>query len=196
MKSFIVLTILFLLAGCSLAPPIATPPPTVPTVPFVSPLDRPTERVSKKPFGIFIEPATSPVQPERFRGYHTGVDFEVFEEERDVDVTVRAFCDGELITKRAVSGYGGVAIQSCVIDDQPVTVLYGHLKLSSITKNVGDEFTAGETLGGLGDAYSPETDGERKHLHFAIHKGGAVELRGYVSSQSALDDWLDPQLYL
>ncbi|MGE5392302.1 MAG: hypothetical protein ACM3NH_00970 [Candidatus Saccharibacteria bacterium] len=33
------------------------------------------ERVTKKPFGIFVSPGHSPVDPERFRGYHTGTDF-------------------------------------------------------------------------------------------------------------------------
>ena len=33
-------------------------------------------RITKKPFGIFITTQNSPVQPERFSGYHTGVDVE------------------------------------------------------------------------------------------------------------------------
>lgn len=45
------------------------------------PLMGPEERITKKPFGVFVTPQNSPVNPERFRGYHTGTDFEVFENE-------------------------------------------------------------------------------------------------------------------
>src|SRR3989338_10346295 len=48
---------------------------------FGPPLDNSSERVTKKPFGKYITPADSPVQPERFSGYHTGADFEVFSNE-------------------------------------------------------------------------------------------------------------------
>jgi hypothetical protein len=50
---------------------------------FVPPVPGFPEEITKKPFGIFINPETSPVQPERFRGYHTGVDVEVV----DVDAS-------------------------------------------------------------------------------------------------------------
>jgi hypothetical protein len=32
--------------------------------------------LQKKPFGIYITPENSPVQPENFTGYHTGIDVE------------------------------------------------------------------------------------------------------------------------
>ncbi|MCX6761228.1 MAG: M23 family metallopeptidase [Candidatus Moranbacteria bacterium] len=160
-----------------------------------APLDRAKERVTKKYFGIFITPASSPVQPERFRGYHTGTDFEIFPEELNTVVPVQAICDGKLILKKSASGYGGVAVQSCNLDNQPVTVVYGHLKLTSIAKSIGDNLSAGDTLGQLGAAYSPETDGERKHLHLSIHKGSAINILGYVQNKSALSDWVDPCQY-
>jgi murein DD-endopeptidase MepM/ murein hydrolase activator NlpD len=163
---------------------------------FMSPLDRPAERITKKPFGIYITPATSPVQPERFTGYHTGTDFETFPGEADIAVTVKAFCAGSAVYKQWVSGYGGVFIQQCTVDSQTVTVLYGHLKLSSITAKVGDSLKAGDTIGELGQANSHDTDGERKHLHFGIHKGSIINVKGYVSKQSDLSNWLDPQKYL
>src|SRR5947209_4518700 len=43
-------------------------------------------RVTKKPFGIYVNPANSPVQPERFSGYHTGADAEYGEVSADVPV--------------------------------------------------------------------------------------------------------------
>ncbi|MCL5774898.1 MAG: hypothetical protein M1333_01655, partial [Patescibacteria group bacterium] len=54
------------------------------------PLDKALERVTKKPFGIKISPQNSPVSPERFSGFHTGVDFETFPDEQDTGVSVYA----------------------------------------------------------------------------------------------------------
>jgi hypothetical protein len=54
------------------------------------------ERDSIRPFGIYITKQNSPVQPERFTGYHAGTDFETFPEEKDTDVVINAICDGKL----------------------------------------------------------------------------------------------------
>ncbi|NTW89440.1 MAG: M23 family metallopeptidase [Candidatus Moranbacteria bacterium] len=159
---------------------------------FVPPFALANERVTKKPFGIFITKAASPVQPERFSGYHTGTDFEVFPDETDTDVGVSAICDGTLLMKRSASGYGGVAVQSCAYDGRPITVVYGHLRLSSIRVKVGEPIAAGDFLGNLGAGYSLETDGERKHLHLGIHRGDIVDIRGYVTTVRQMSDWMDP----
>jgi murein DD-endopeptidase MepM/ murein hydrolase activator NlpD len=159
---------------------------------FQPPLDRAAERVTKKPFGIYITPKTSPVQPEKFQGFHTGTDFEVFPEELNIDVPVRAICTGKIAVKRIASGYGGVLVQTCTLNNQPITTIYGHLRLASITKKAGDSLNAGDEIGFLGKAYSPETDGERKHLHLGIHKGSSISILGYISSQSQLSRWIHP----
>src|SRR5438105_13240780 len=39
------------------------------------PLENAQTRVTKKFFGTKVSPGNSPVTPERFSGYHTGVDF-------------------------------------------------------------------------------------------------------------------------
>lgn len=163
---------------------------------FLPPLGMAAERVTKKKFGDFITPQNSPVQPEKFRGYHTGTDFEIFPEETDAEVPVKAVCDGKLALKKTASGYGGVAVQNCVLDGTPFTVIYGHLKISSITANAGENVGAGDTLGILGKGYSAETDGERKHLHLGFHRGTAVNILGYVQNQSELSSWRDPCLYV
>ncbi|MCC7356832.1 MAG: M23 family metallopeptidase [Candidatus Doudnabacteria bacterium] len=170
---------------------LETPPVVASTVGM--PLDRSLERVTKKPFAIYITKQNSPVSPERFVGYHVGTDFEAFPEEADTDVQVKAICDGKLLQKRTASGYGGLAVQACTINNQAVTVVYGHLKLSSIGAAVGTEYKKGETIGILGKGYSTETDNERKHLHLGIHKGSAINIAGYVQSQSQLSNWLDFQ---
>jgi hypothetical protein len=52
--------------------------------------------VTKKPFGIRVSPSDSPVQPERFVGYHSGVDFEIKAGEEDQSLPVTAICAGEV----------------------------------------------------------------------------------------------------
>lgn len=160
------------------------------------PLDNALVRVTKKPFGIKIRPDDSPVSPEKFSGYHTGVDFEITEKEKDEELKVYAICDGTVKLKKWASGYGGVLVSTCEIDEKPVTVIYGHLSLLSISAKVGDRLVAGNQLGILGKGYSQETDGERKHLHLAIHRGTALVLLGYVQGAGELKNWLDPLLYL
>ncbi|MBI2552772.1 M23 family metallopeptidase [Candidatus Uhrbacteria bacterium] len=187
-------------------------------VSFSAPIDRAAARVTKKPFGLKVAPENSPVQPERFSGYHTAVDFEVSDEEKDRDVEVRAFCGGTIREKRTADGYGGVVVQECVLGDQAVTVVYGHLKIDpspppSPTRGegekkgespfqegekegVGEYVAPGDIIGVLGAGGTSETDGERKHLHFGIHKGTRLDLRGYVKSKTELDQWLNPWQYI
>lgn len=160
---------------------------------FSKPLDYFSERITKKPFGIYITPDNSPVEPEIFTGYHTGTDLEILPGEENKEITVKAICTGKLINKRQVSGYGGLAIQECLLDNQPITIIYGHLSLDSINHQINDLLASGEVLGLLGKGYSEETDNERKHLHLGIHKGTGAEIRGYTSNQKELNNWLDPE---
>lgn len=158
---------------------------------FGFPIDQAMARITKKPFGIYITPATSPVQPEKFTGYHTGTDFETFTSEANSTVTIKAITSGKIIYKQWASGYGGVLVQSAQVANQPVTILYGHLALSSIALKVGDSLGLGETIGDLGQGYSHDTDGERKHLHLGVHQGSQVVLLGYVPVASDLSQWID-----
>ncbi|MBU0613216.1 M23 family metallopeptidase [Patescibacteria group bacterium] len=156
------------------------------------PIDRPSDRITKKPFGIKITPQNSPIQPERFFGYHTGSDYEIFEDELEKDLEVRAICAGKLRQKTTATGYGGVIIHDCELENQIVTVVYGHLKLTSVNIEVGSTVGIGDVIGLLGDNESEETDGERKHLHLSIHRGKEVNIKGYVQNESELDSWIDP----
>lgn len=160
------------------------------------PVSRAKERVTKKPFGLFVTPQNSPIQPEKFRGYHTGVDFETFSEEVDAEVAVKAICSGELKVKRFANGYGGILVQFCELNKNPVTAIYGHLKLSSVTRNIGENIEAGEVLGILGKGFSAEADGERKHLHLGIHRGNEINILGYAQNRDKLADWMDVCLYI
>ncbi len=162
---------------------------------LTEPLSDALARVTKKDFGLKVSPADSPVQPERFSGYHTALDFETTPEEQAADVPVKATCDGVLALKESATGYGGVAVQRCRIAEEDVTVIYGHLRLSSVAAT-GKMLKAGETFAVLGRGFSRETDGERKHLHFGVHRGRAIDIRGYVQNREALKDWVDPATLL
>jgi len=156
---------------------------------FVQPLDRANERVTKKKFGTYITPQNSPVQPERFSGYHTGVDIE-YGDGND-EVVVMSIADGLVVRSGWVSGYGGALAIKYNIEDKDYIVIYGHLNPDTLTKN-GAYIKMGETIGVLGQGYSQETDNERRHLHFAIYTGKDINVRGYVQSQEELKKWLDP----
>src|SRR4051812_39576346 len=107
-------------AGCSIAPVQQSPtlttstPPTAaspsptspssttpaPTNGLYLPISNGADRVTKKYFGTYVTPANSPVQPEKFKGYHTGIDFETTPEEQNVEVPILAACDGKLLLKK------------------------------------------------------------------------------------------------
>jgi murein DD-endopeptidase MepM/ murein hydrolase activator NlpD len=147
------------------------------------------ERITKKPLGIYITPETSPVQPDRFTGYHTGVDVEFVDE--TAEVPVRAVTDGTVALSRTASGYGGVIIIQHRIFGRPYSVLYGHLDPASLVSK-SSIVSAGQIVGVLGEGETFETDGARKHLHFSVKEGTSTDIRGYVASQSELAAWTNP----
>lgn len=156
---------------------------------LVEPIEDFYNRITKKEFGQYITKQNSPVQPERFSGYHTGVDIEYVDTEYDVPVV--SIADGTVVLSRWVSGYGGVTIIKHEIKGIFYYVIYGHLDPDSIL-NVNKKIKQGERIGILGEDKSNETDGERKHLHFAIYKGNKINLLGYVQNQGELKNWIDP----
>ena len=166
------------------------------SIDFQPPLSEISKREIKKTFGIYITPENSPIQPERFKGYHTGVDFEIFPQELNKDVPVYAICSGELKLKQFSSGYGGLVVQMCQLNEKPITVVYGHLRLSSLINKIGDNLDIGDNIGLLGDDKSSETDYERKHLHISIYNDSEINIQGYVNSQEELLNWIDPCLYV
>ena len=145
------------------------------------------ERITKKSFGDFISPKNSPIQPERFAGFHTGVDIEYDDVEGDVWVV--AACDGEIVLRRWVSGYGGTIGLKCQINSIDYYLIYGHLSTNSINQKT--KVTKGEKLAILGKGFSQGTDYERKHLHFGISQN-SLDIRGYVQNENELGKWIDP----
>lgn len=147
------------------------------------------DRITKKPFGVYITPQNSPVQPEKFTGYHTGTDIEY--QDVSSDVPVFALNDGTITYSNYVSGYGGVLIIKVDINGSPHSVLYGHLQPSSLPA-VGTTFKKGDQMAVLGTGYSNETNGERRHLHFSVLSNDRIDLKGYVKNKADLSGWIDP----
>jgi hypothetical protein len=160
---------------------------------FVAPLDRFDERINKKPFGLYVTPTDSPVQPERFTGYHTAVDLEIFSDELDKDMRVKTICGGTLRSVQSATGYGGVIVQECLLENESISVVYGHVDIDTVSGRVGEYLTPGTDLVLLASNNSIKSGGERKHLHLGIYKGRNVNLRGYVDGIQDLDLWIDPQ---
>lgn len=146
-------------------------------------------RITKKFFGTYVTPQNSPVQPEKFTGYHTGVDVEYTDVTEEVPVF--AIADGEVKYSAWISGYGGAVAISHLINDEPILTIYGHLNPDLMIKK-NRTVKAGEQIGILGQGNTKQTNYERKHLHFALHRGPDINLRGYVFDQGLLKQWLDP----
>lgn len=157
--------------------------------PYVTPIDEFKKRITKKKFGTYITPQNSTVQPERFSGYHTGVDVEYGDIKSDTPV--RAITSGTVTFSGVIDGYGGVLLITHTIKGLPRTVVYGHLDPSSLPTN-GSAVKKSQKIGLLGADKSSETDGERKHLHFAVLTDTRQDFRGYVQSEGELSAWLNP----
>ena len=156
---------------------------------FGEPVENFTARITKKSFGIYITPDTSPVQPDRFTGFHAGIDAEY--DDVSGDVPVRAIAAGRVMVSQFVRGYGGVVVIEHTLNGQTLQALYGHLDSASMVSS-GSEVSPGETLGILGEGGTEETDGARKHLHFALLKSEKLDLRGYVREEQELSGWHNP----
>lgn len=187
---------MFFSAGFTLGTP--APSPRVKSTPvlsvrevFATPIPDAAARVTKKPFGLYVSPKDSPVSPERFTGYHAGVDFETTPEEQVVDVPFFAICTGPLLEKRTATGYGGVVAQACTFAGRSVSVIYGHIKLPSVTVAVNKRILMGQRIGVLGNGFTTQTGGERKHLHVGVYIGPSSTIRGYEPTLGALSSWMN-----
>ena len=171
--------------------PVATEP-TIEDYELVEPIAEFQKRITKKPFGIYITPEDSPVQPEKFTGYHTAVDVE-YSNVLD-DVVVKSIADGEVVASKTVSGYGGVVVVEHLLNNETILAIYGHLDNDRSVEK-GTDVKQGDTIGYLGEDQTKETDYERRHLHFGIIKGDKIDYAGYVSDEIELEDWYDPMTF-
>ena len=101
------------------------------------------QRITKKFFGTYVMPANSPITPERFKGYHTGIDVE-YTEVVD-EVVVKTIADGIVVRSGYASGYGGVMVIRHEIKGETWYAVYGHLRPSSLLKT-GTPVNRGEQI--------------------------------------------------
>lgn len=196
-----------LAAGCLLIGGLVTQAQTASaqSAAVVLPIDGYYDRQGVKSFGTYVDQAFLSSHPNEFRnngypkftGFHAAADIDyTADAEANVDTSVRAMAAGTVIYKATVTGYGGVIV---IRHQQPeaVTSLYGHVRISDAPVGVGDTVAAGQPIAVLGAPFSAETGGERKHLHFGIHRGAALSLNGHEPSQATLDaQWYNPNDWL
>ncbi len=153
-----------------------------------------TSRRLLRTFGTYVTSQDVQTVPcgAPFTGYHTGDDLEVTSDEISRPVSVYSIAAGRVLKVGSVSGYGGLLIIAYNLNNQPVTAYFGHINLATVAVTVGETVKPGEKLAELGAACSAQTGGERKHLHFALHKGPKIDERGYVSNRMELSNWLNP----
>ncbi len=164
------------------------------------PMDKYKERITVKNFGTFIDSnfykGKEKLFPHnKFYGYHAAVDLDTDKEEKNINVPVYAVHSGTIVYVGSLDGYGGVILER--LQGEERTALYGHVKISNLGIEIGDEIKPGQIITYLGDEFSKETSGERKHLHFGIYKGADLYFHGHESSQLVLlKKWEDPTEYL
>lgn len=187
MNKLLVAFCLILLVGIGCRPtqapsvPAAAPPASPPLATVDFPIDGYQERRTFKAFGEFVS--------DRFQGYHAGDDVEYAD--TATEVPVRAIADGVVKYHGRVSGYGGVMIIEHDVAGEKVLATYGHLDIQSSSLKVNDAVVRGQTLAILGAGETAETDGERKHLHFALRPAGKVVLAGYAATPTLLAEWIN-----
>lgn len=185
---------------------LAGPAPVHAAAPVVLPVERYFENQTLKGFDVLVDRAYHERRRDlfphnglrnQFTGFHAGADVEFYSgQDARSEIPVRAIANGEVIYVGTVPGYGGLVV---VRHHEPevVTSLYGHVRLSDVRVRTGQRVTAGQTVAFLGKNFSAETSGARKHLHFGIHKGPALDFDGYEQTREHLraewynpDDWL------
>ena len=67
----------------------------------------------------------------RFYGYHSGIDLEVFSDEIDENVPIYALSSGTITFIGTLSGYGGVILEK--LDNENASALYGHVKIQNLS---------------------------------------------------------------
>lgn len=145
-------------------------------------------------FGLYVtpDPNQNPIDPpERFTGYHAAVDFEIHPAEEQLDIPVYAICPGTVVYSGYAEGYGGLLVHRCTLQGEPVTVLYGHLRLEGLPAT-GTNVHKGQQIGSLAPGRTYESGENRKHLHLGIHKGEDMDVRGYVQNEKELEQYIDP----
>lgn len=200
---YLILPIVLLGAGCSSAIDKPTSAPTQNTnqatakpteassikrSTVVLPVKEYAQRSTVKRFGDFVQ--------DRFQGYHVGDDIEFNDQESlNQEIPVVSISDGIVTRVDSISGYGGFLSINHEIDGKTLHANYGHLDLRSTKLKQGDRVAKGQFLANLGDHKSSETDGERKHLHFALYEGTQTRINGYEALSKNVANWINPTAF-
>lgn len=169
------------------------------------PMDRFNERISLNPFGNHLDGKDSPrnvttdiICPTRkgYVGYHTGSDLEIFDDELNSAVPVKSIADGTVRQIGFVNGYGGLIVIEHEINGQIYTAYYGHVDISSSSLKKGDLVKTGEQIAMLAPQCSEKNGFTRKHLHFGLHLGKNIDVKGYVSTKNDLNNWVNSEKIL
>ena len=131
------------------------------------------------------------------QGYHVGDDIEYTDSIGD-SVPVFSIAKGVVARLGNVAGYGGVIMVTHTIDGKELNAIYGHIDSSSTGLVVGEEVEKGQFLAGLGAHESEQTDGERKHLHFALYDPmifSNTPINGYETREDRINLWINPQTF-
>lgn len=190
----------------STSSPPSNPSPTSSSKPaptLVYPILNFVSRATENLFGSYF-PSGGSTNPDLtvcptatyYSGYHTAVDIETNASEANSNISIFAIAAGTVREVSTVSGYGGLIVIQYNLGGADYTAYYGHVDLSTAKIKIGDKVNVGETLASLGSACSAANGNVRKHLHFGLHKGSAIDIRGYVPNKTELDAWVDPKLLL
>jgi murein DD-endopeptidase MepM/ murein hydrolase activator NlpD len=143
-----------------------------------------SERRTLKTFGTSVD-------DDRFFGFHLGEDVEFGDTEGTV--TVQAIAPGKVVFAGWAKGYGGVILIEHTVGTESISAIYGHMDSTTMKVKQGEMVKKGQELGQLGEGHSHETDGRRKHLHFALYPTGEkLQFQGYAEAQEDLVNWIDP----
>lgn len=198
-RLFVFLTLCLIGGGCSVTTsnetthilptnqiPSAVSEPQIPHI--VLPVNEYAQRSTVKRFGDFVQ--------DRFQGYHVGDDIEFNDQESlNQEIPVVSISDGIVTRVDSISGYGGFLSINHEIDGKTLHANYGHLDLRSTKLKQGDRVAKGQFLANLGDHKSSETDGERKHLHFALYEGTQTRINGYEALSKNVANWINPTAF-
>lgn len=185
------------------SPATSSTPQSASAATLVYPISDFSARITTNGYGTYY-PAGGTTNPDRqicpnatyYVGYHTADDLEVFPSELNSAIWAKSIAEGTVREARPVSGYGGLLVIEYELSGSIYTAYFGHINLSTATVKAGDHVTVGENLAELGPACSSANGDVRKHLHFGIRKGSAIDVRGYVPTQAELANWANPKVLL
>ncbi|MFG1795783.1 peptidoglycan DD-metalloendopeptidase family protein [Nocardia sp. NPDC049149] len=98
-------------------------------------------------------------------GMHRGVDFAA-----ELGTPIFAATSGRVVAAGRADGFGHWIVIDTAYGGAPLSTVYGHMRSGGIFVKEGDEVSAGQPIGAVGD------DGESSgpHLHFEVVPGGRL----------------------